>query len=175
VTSYLAALRGAAGDVERTRLLDGVTVQETHFFRNAPQMEALRSRVLPDLMRRAARRKRPLTIWSAGCSTGEEAYTVAMLALELSATSGPAGLPPRIVATDISTEAVRTAREATYRGRSIATMPPGSSERWLKARPPVAGCCATRCAGSSTSGSTTSSVTRHRSGPARSTSSSAAT
>ncbi len=135
VTSYLAALRGAAGDVERTRLLDGVTVQETHFFRNAPQMQALRSRVLPDLMRRAARRKRPLTIWSAGCSTGEEAYTVAMLVLELSATSGPAGPAPRIVATDISTEAVRTAREATYRGRSIATMPPGSSQRWLKARP----------------------------------------
>jgi chemotaxis methyl-accepting protein methylase len=103
VVSYLASLRGASGEVERTRLLDGVTVQETHFFRNAPQMEALRSRVLPDLMRRAARRKRPLTIWSAGCSTGEEAYTVAMLTLELSATSGPAALAPRIVATDIST------------------------------------------------------------------------
>jgi chemotaxis protein methyltransferase CheR len=134
VASYLSALRGAAGEVERTRLLDGVTVQETHFFRNAPQMEALRSRVLPDLMRRAARRKRPLTIWSAGCSTGEEAYTVAMLILELSATAATAGLPPRIIATDISTEAVLAARRATYRGRSVATMPPGSSERWLEPR-----------------------------------------
>jgi chemotaxis protein methyltransferase CheR len=136
VSSYLTALQGTAGEVERTRLLDGVTVQETHFFRNGPQMEALRSRVLPDLMRRAARRKRPLTIWSAGCSTGEEAYTLAMLILELSGigTSGQAGPSPRIVATDISTEAVLAARRATYRGRSLSTMPPGSSERWLEQR-----------------------------------------
>lgn len=136
VVSYLAGLQGAAGEVERTRLLDGVTVQETHFFRNAPQMDALRSRVLPDLMRRAARRKRPLTIWSAGCSTGEEAYTLAMLILELSGTgaAGPTGPAPRIVATDISTEAVLAARRATYRGRSLATMPPSSSKRWLEQR-----------------------------------------
>jgi chemotaxis protein methyltransferase CheR len=133
VSSYLTGLQGTAGEVERTRLLDGVTVQETHFFRNAPQMEALRSRVLPDLMRRAARRKRPLTIWSAGCSTGEEAYTLAMLILELSG-MGPAGPAPRIVATDISTEAVLAARRATYRGRSLSTMPPGSTERWLEQR-----------------------------------------
>jgi chemotaxis protein methyltransferase CheR len=136
VPSYLTGLQGTAGEVERTRLLDGVTVQETHFFRNGPQMEALRSRVLPDLMRRAARRKRPLTIWSAGCSTGEEAYTLAMLILELSGTggTGPAGSSARIVATDISTEAVLAARRATYRGRSLSTMPSGSSERWLEQR-----------------------------------------
>ena len=136
VADYLAGLGGDEGDVERLRLLDGVTVQETHFFRNTPQMDALRQRVLPDLMRRAARRKRPLTIWSAGCSTGEEAYTLAMLILELSASgaAGPVGLPPRIVATDISTEAVLAARRATYRGRTLATMPPGARERWLEPR-----------------------------------------
>ena len=61
-----------------------VTVQETYFFRNPPQMEALRRRVLPELLRRSAGRDRPLTIWSAGCSTGEEPYTLAMLLLELS-------------------------------------------------------------------------------------------
>jgi chemotaxis protein methyltransferase CheR len=137
VTDYLAALGSVEGDVERFRLLDGVTVQETHFFRNTPQMDALRQRVLPDLMRRAARRTQPLTIWSAGCSTGEEAYTLAMLILELSASGvgGPVGLPPRIVATDVSTEAVLAARRATYRGRTLATMPPGTRERWLEPRP----------------------------------------
>jgi chemotaxis protein methyltransferase CheR len=136
VGAYLAGLAGDAGDVERLRLLDGVTVQETHFFRNTPQMDALRRRVLPDLMRRAARRKRPLTIWSAGCSTGEEAYTLAMLILELSArgAAGPLAAPARIVATDISTEAVLAARAATYRGRTLATMPPGARDRWLEPR-----------------------------------------
>jgi chemotaxis protein methyltransferase CheR len=134
VADYLAGLGGDQGDVERSRLLDGVTVQETHFFRNTPQMDALRQRVLPDLMRRAARRQRPLTIWSAGCSTGEEAYTLAMLILELSASgaTGPVGLPARIVATDISTEAVLAARQATYRGRTLATMPRRAHDRWLE-------------------------------------------
>jgi chemotaxis protein methyltransferase CheR len=136
VAAYLRSLRDDAGHAERMRLLDGVTVQETHFFRNTPQMDALRQRVLPDLMRRAARRKRPLTIWSAGCSTGEEAYTLAMLFLELSASGagGPSALPPRIVATDISTEAVAAARAGVYRGRTLATMPPGARDRWLEPR-----------------------------------------
>jgi chemotaxis methyl-accepting protein methylase len=79
VESYLAGLERTGGDAERQRLLDAVTVQETHFFRNVPQMEVLRRRVLPELLRRAAGRGRPLTIWSAGCSTGEEPYTLAML------------------------------------------------------------------------------------------------
>jgi chemotaxis protein methyltransferase CheR len=136
VPAYLAGLHGDEGHAERMRLLDGVTVQETHFFRNSPQMDALRQRVLPDLMRRAAKRDRPLTIWSAGCSTGEEAYTLAMLILELSANgaAGPGAAPARIVATDISTEAVLAARAATYRGRTLATMPPGARDRWLEPR-----------------------------------------
>ena len=50
VTSYLGSLTGPQGEAERQRLLDGVTVQETHFFRNAPQIEALRRRVLPELL-----------------------------------------------------------------------------------------------------------------------------
>jgi chemotaxis protein methyltransferase CheR len=136
VGDYLASLHGTEGEAERTRLLDGVTVQETHFYRNTPQMDALRLRILPDLMRRTARRERPLTIWSAGCSTGEEAYTLAMIVLELSATgaAGPIGQLPRIVATDISPEAVRTARRATYRGRTLDNVPPGARARWLVPR-----------------------------------------
>ncbi|MDQ1667864.1 MAG: chemotaxis protein methyltransferase CheR, partial [Actinomycetota bacterium] len=79
VTDYLGALARRGGAEERQRLIDRVTVQETYFLRNPPQIDALRHRVLPDLLRRTAQRDRPLTIWSAGCSTGEEAYTLAML------------------------------------------------------------------------------------------------
>ena len=107
-----------SGEPERQRLLDGVTVQETHFFRNPPQMEALRRRVLPELLRRAAGRDRPLTIWSAGCSTGEEPYTLAMLLLELSPMLGGAGARRAIVGTDVSAEALRAAGRATYTGRT---------------------------------------------------------
>ena len=70
------------GAEERQRLLDGVTIQETHFYRNGAQIDALRQHLLPDLLHRAAAEGRPLRIWSAGCSTGEEPYTLAMLALE---------------------------------------------------------------------------------------------
>jgi chemotaxis protein methyltransferase CheR len=137
VRSYLASLDGPGGEVERQRLLDAVTVQETHFFRNAPQMEVLRRRVLPELLRRAAGRERPLTIWSAGCSTGEEPYTLAMLLLELSpGAGGNAGRERvRILGTDVSAEALRTAERATYAGRTVDSLPTMVRDRWLEPVP----------------------------------------
>jgi chemotaxis protein methyltransferase CheR len=134
VPAYLAGLAGDPGRAERQRLLDGVTVQETHFFRNAPQIEALRRRVLPELLRRAAGRDRPLTIWSAGCSTGEEPYTLAMLLLELSPMLG-ARPDVRILGTDVSAEALRAAARANYSGRTLDQMPAPVRDRWMEARP----------------------------------------
>jgi len=131
VAAYLTALRGKDGQPERQRLLDAVTVQETHFFRNPPQMEALRRRILPELLRRAAGRERPLTIWSAGCSTGEEPYTLAMLLLELSPMLG-AQTQARILGTDVSSQALRSAGRAFYTGRSLDSAPPMVRDRWLE-------------------------------------------
>jgi len=132
--TYLGALSGTAGEAERQRLLDSVTVRETHFFRNPPQMEALRRRVLPELLRRAAGRDRPLTIWSAGCSTGEEPYTLAMMLLELSPMAGSRA-PTRVVGTDVSADALRAAARGTYTGRTVETMPAVVRDRWLEPRP----------------------------------------
>ena len=150
-----------------------VTVQETHFFRNPPQMEALRRRVLPELLRRAAGRDRPLTIWSAGCSTGEEPYTLAMLLLELApvlaAGAGRASSPPTCRPRRCGRPAGRpTPDAASTRRRRVR-------DRWFEPRPGGALAVRTRCAGWSSCGCTTSSPTPRRSGRARSTSSSAAT
>ena len=134
VPAYLASLAGESGAPERQRLLDAVTVQETHFFRNPPQMEVLRRRVLPELLRRAAGRDRPLTIWSAGCSTGEEPYTLAMLLLELAPGAGGRA-PARVVGTDVSAEALRAADRATYTGRTVDEMPTLVRDRWMEKRP----------------------------------------
>lgn len=131
VAAYLEELRGKDGQPERQRLLDAVTVQETHFFRNPPQMEALRRQILPELLRRAAGRERPLTIWSAGCSTGEEPYTLAMLLLELSPMLGTQ-TQARILGTDVSSQALRSAGRAVYTGRSLDTAPPMVRDRWLE-------------------------------------------
>ena len=131
VPAFLRTLRGRSGAAERQQLLDAVTVQETHFFRNPPQMEALRRRILPELLRRAAGRERPLTIWSAGCSTGEEPYTLAMLLLELSPMLA-AQSQARILGTDISSQALRAAGRATYTGRTLDAAPPMVRDRWLE-------------------------------------------
>lgn len=133
VDSYLAHVESSLGLEERQQLLDAVTIQETHFFRNLPQMEALRRDVLPDLLKRNRSTGRPLTIWSAGCSTGEEPYTLAMLLVQLFEETGP--FPVRIVGTDVSAAALDVARAGVYSGRTIHLAEPGAVDRWFDARP----------------------------------------
>ena len=129
IESYLAFVESALGVNERQQLLDAVTIQETHFFRNLPQIDALRRDVLPDLLRRNRAAGRPLTIWSAGCSTGEEPYTIAMLVLELLEKHGPHQV--RIVGTDVSAAALDVARAGVYSGRTIQLAEASAVERWF--------------------------------------------
>ncbi|MGD9956038.1 MAG: CheR family methyltransferase [Candidatus Nanopelagicales bacterium] len=128
--AYLARISSPSGAEERQRLLDEVTIPETHFFRNPPQMHALRHRLLPELMRRAVARGRALTIWSAGCSSGEEPYSLAMLALEVAETL-PEAPDIRIVATDLSSGAVSATVRGRYSGRSLALVEPERLERFF--------------------------------------------
>jgi chemotaxis protein methyltransferase CheR len=128
VSSYLALLTGPAGPVERQALLDEVTIPETHFFRNPPQVRALRKHVLPELLRQAAAGKR-LRIWSAGCSTGEEAYTVAILLRELVPAS--ANWDIKVLATDVSTRALAAAKNARYAERSFVMTDALDLSRWF--------------------------------------------
>jgi chemotaxis protein methyltransferase CheR len=128
VSSYLAVLVGPGGSAERQALVDEVTIPETHFFRNPPQIRALRKFVLPELLRQAAEGKR-LRIWSAGCSTGEEAYTVAILIRELLPQSVDWDI--KILATDVSTRALAAANEARYTERSFVMTDPLDLARWF--------------------------------------------
>ena len=128
VASYLSMLTGPAGATERQALLDEVTIPETHFFRNPPQIRALRTHVLPELLRQAASSRR-IRIWSAGCSTGEEPYTLAMLVRELLPAS--AGWDVRILATDISTRALAAASEARYAERAFVMTDPLDRQRFF--------------------------------------------
>ncbi len=125
----------AARSSARRRLLDAVTIGETHFFRNPPQIDALRRVVLPRLLRRDSDggrtgARRPLTVWSAGCSTGEEPYTLAMLLLDLLGHDAPRRA--RVLGTDISASAVRTARMGRFGARSVMMAAPADRERWLE-------------------------------------------
>lgn len=107
------------------RLLEGLatsmTVGETHFFRVTPQIEALRRTVLPDLIRRHTADRR-LRLWSAGCSTGEEPYTLAMLICEL--LSEPTDWDIQLVASDLNPAALQAAQLSVYGEWSFRDSPP---------------------------------------------------
>ena len=127
VASYLYELRRSApGSDELAELVDELTTNETYFFRELDQLRALISEIVPD--RRLGAEDRPVHIWSAGCSTGEEPYTIAMLALE-------AGLVPgrdlRIYASDISPSVLKAARRGVYRRASFRETPDAMRDKYF--------------------------------------------
>ncbi|MFN2537262.1 MAG: CheR family methyltransferase [Mycobacteriales bacterium] len=130
VPAYLSRLEDP---VERQHLLDEVTIQETHFFRNPPQIRALRLHVLPELLRHAEENGRRLRIWSAGCSTGEEPYSIAMLLRELLPST--AGWDVKVVATDVSSRAIAAARTGRYGARAVQMASPEELARHFMAAP----------------------------------------
>jgi chemotaxis methyl-accepting protein methylase len=120
----LAAQPG--GSAEWEALIERLTNHETSFFRHPPSFDALRLQVLPAL--RAARKGARLSLWSAGCSTGQEAYSIAMCALDDAA---PGDFT--VWGGDISHHAIKIAREARYGPRAIAAIPERYRQRYLRA------------------------------------------
>ncbi len=110
-----------AGRAPLESFLASLTIGETHFFRNAPQFEALRATILPALIEARSAQRR-LRVWSAGCASGEEPYSIAMLIDRL--------LPKRrswdvtILATDINPRAMEKARRGVYGRWSFREVPP---------------------------------------------------
>jgi chemotaxis protein methyltransferase CheR len=108
-----------------------LTIGETHFFRVGPQMEALRQVILPDVIDRRAVRRR-LRAWSAGCSTGEEPHTLAILIREL--LPNPEAWDVQILGTDISLPALEAARRAIYSEWSFRDTPVGVRQQYFEAQ-----------------------------------------
>ena len=107
----LLVTQDAAGRSERERLSRQLTTGETYFFRDPGQFELLAQRILPELLARRADTRR-LRIWSAGCASGEEAYSLAILIGELVPDDGAWDI--RILGTDINSAALRHARDGLY-------------------------------------------------------------
>lgn len=101
-------------------LLDAVTTNLTRFFRNAAHWETFENFVIPDLVRRKREQgDRRIRIWSAGCSTGEEPYTLAMEMLELL----PPGFETEILASDLSLKSVLTGQQGFYADSRVTGVP----------------------------------------------------
>ncbi len=120
------AADAAAGPSVVQRLLDEVTVKETTFLRDRRQLETI---PWQELSESAGARGSVLRMWSAGCATGEEPYTLAMLAWEQLTGAPP---PVQIVATDISEAALEAARTGVYRSRAVRELGDAQIERFFR-------------------------------------------
>lgn len=130
---YLEILvSGSSRAQELTLLLNEVTVGETCFFRNQPQLDALRKTVLPLVLKNKENLPiRHLRVWSAGCSTGEEAYTLAITLLE--ETAGLLkGWNFEIIATDLNERSLERAREGIYGEYATRNVPAYIRDKYFR-------------------------------------------
>jgi chemotaxis protein methyltransferase CheR len=123
---YLLKYDDGSAAEEWRNVMDALAVNETYFWREVDQMQALASRVMPELARRAL--GRPVRIWSAPCATGEEPLSLAMALNE-------AGwfdrVPIEIHASDGSAAAIRRAQTGRYRDRAFRTLPVAMREKYF--------------------------------------------
>jgi two-component system, chemotaxis family, CheB/CheR fusion protein len=129
--SYLGYLDHLEVDPEEfTELFNTILINVTGFFRDPPVWEFLSGEVLPKLVA-AKGDDEPIRIWSAGCASGEEAYTLAMMTAEA---LGPDVTRERvkIYATDVDEEALNQARQARYTTRQVEGVPPELLTRYFE-------------------------------------------
>ena len=113
-------------------LASHLTVGETYFFREKRSFEVLQEHVLPMLLRARSQSDAPIRIWSAGCSTGEEPYSIAMVIDRLIPDAANRNIS--IFATDINPRFIQRAEEGRFSQWSFRGMPPGFQERYFERR-----------------------------------------
>lgn len=134
LNNYLNRLSTPAGENEMALLIDALTINETTFFRNVPQLDLFARMALPEVIaqRQASGGSKQIEVWSAACSTGQEVYTLAMLADEFLMTRG--GWQVQVRGTDISPTVIETARRGIYPKARLDTIPPHYLTRYFEDR-----------------------------------------
>jgi chemotaxis protein methyltransferase CheR len=122
--AYDELLSGPAGALELDRFIALVTTHKTDFFREAHHFALLRRHVLEPAQRERAR---PVRLWSAACSTGEEAYTMAMVVDEVFGEGSGA----QVLATDIDEACLAVGRRGVYVAEGVADVSPARRERYF--------------------------------------------
>lgn len=119
------------GSSELDNLIELVAIGETFFFRHTEQLSDFSECVAPEIL---GRRRVPknISIWSAGCSTGEEAYTLAILLLESGCKIQPSSI--NILASDLNASSLHSAREGIYDEYSVRHVPPGVMEKYFESK-----------------------------------------
>jgi chemotaxis protein methyltransferase CheR len=136
-TEYYQFVRSPQGNMrELKHLLDEITTNETCFFRNMPQLNALENMLLPEVVETKGKIGfRKLRIWSAGSSSGEEAYTMAMLLNEKRGVMLKDWII-EIIGTDINETVLAQAREGIYNSYSVRNMPEFYRKKYFREESP---------------------------------------
>lgn len=130
-SEYYQLLKGANSthDTSWQSLIREVTNTESYFFRDQGQFELLRSQIVPDLIKRRSP-ERQLTVWSAGCSTGEEVYSLAILLKELILDADRWRI--KVWGTDINPNALQAAQKGHYGDWSFRLVDPQIRQRYFQ-------------------------------------------
>lgn len=131
VRDYFYHVKYDVSQKEFNRLMVVMTTNETSFFRNEPQLLCFSDEVLPQIIREKmqGRTGRSLRLWSAGCSTGEEPYTLAIMIMEKLKPLN--GWNIEIIANDISEDVLQKARLGSYSGTTIRNVPTNLLDRYF--------------------------------------------
>jgi chemotaxis protein methyltransferase CheR len=125
---YCDLLETNAGDAERSNLINAITTNHTSFFRESHHFNHLTKVVFPQLLEKN-RESRRIRIWSAGCSTGEEPYSIAMTVLGHLPSLG--GWDVKILATDLDTNVVSHAARGVYDRERVESIPETYRKRFV--------------------------------------------
>ncbi|HHV51030.1 MAG TPA: protein-glutamate O-methyltransferase CheR [Candidatus Avimonas sp.] len=131
LNDYYTMLKFSEDSSEFDQLINDLTVNETYFFRDFPQLRNFAEDVLPVFVRENRNRKK-IKIWSAACSTGEEPYTLSIILLEM--LDKPEEWEIEILATDINTDVLESAKIGVYENRSVRDVPPEYLEKYFTKR-----------------------------------------
>jgi chemotaxis protein methyltransferase CheR len=124
----------SSGHDELTACIDAVAVHETSFFRNSGHFLGLEQQIFPQWLQNG-RHAEPLRIWSAGCSTGEEPYSLVMTFLESAAHSSASKTATvEVVATDIAPSVLAVAQQGIYSAHQVQKIPPALLDKYFLQR-----------------------------------------
>jgi chemotaxis protein methyltransferase CheR len=135
-TSYLEYVEKTDSDDERSELISALTTNVTSFFREAHHFDTLTKQLIPELKQKQAGKQR-LRFWSAGCSSGQEAYSIVMSILDTWPEAATNDF--KVLATDIDPKIVATAKAGSYDEDAAKTIPAAMRERWTEPDPTAAG------------------------------------
>lgn len=121
-SDYLSIVEAPNGGDEFLEMLNAITTNLTAFFRESQHFQMLEQEILPKLMKQRAARRERLRIWSSACSSGEEAYSIAMMVA--SVLPQAPGCDVKILASDIDTNMVSIASQGVYDAKKIESVPP---------------------------------------------------